>query len=71
LYYSLREQYRNGAVWLTSDVTAGAMRKFKDGDGTYLWGNPTNAGETPTFLGKPVRTDDNMDAVGANAFPLA
>lgn len=71
LYYSLKEQYRNGATWLTSDVTAGAMRKFKDGDGTYLWGNPTAAGETPTFMGKPVRTDDNMPAVGADAFPTA
>ena len=71
LYYSLKEQYRNGATWLTSDVTAGKMRKFKDGDGTYLWGNPTTAGETPTFLGKPVRTDDNMPAVGAGTFPAA
>jgi HK97 family phage major capsid protein len=71
LYYSLKEQYRNGATWLTSDVTAGKMRKFKDGDGTYLWGNPTTAGETPTFLGKPVRTDDNMPAVGAGTFPTA
>ncbi|SLN36636.1 Phage capsid family protein [Aquimixticola soesokkakensis] len=71
LYYSLKEQYRNGATWLTSDVVAGTMRKFKDGDGTYLWGNPTAAGETPTFLGKPVRTDDNMQAVGAGKFPTA
>ena len=71
LYYGLKEQYRNGASWLTSDATAGKMRKFKDGDGTYLWGNPVNAGETPTFLGKPVRTDDNMPAVAANAYPTA
>lgn len=71
LYYALKQQYRNGASWLMSDATAGVVRKFKDGDGTYLWSPATAAGEVPTFLGKPVNTDDNMDAIGANAFPIA
>jgi len=71
LYYALKQQYRNGATWLASDATMETVRKFKDGDGTYLWSPATAAGEVPTFLGKPIRTDDNMDAVGAGNFPIA
>ena len=71
LYYSLKQQYRNGATWLMSDAVMETVRKFKDGDGTYLWSPATAAGEVPTFLGKPVATDDNMDAVGAGKFPIA
>lgn len=71
LYYGLKQQYRNGASFLMSDATMESVRKFKDGDGTYLWSPATAAGEVPTFLGKPVRTDDNMDAVGAGKFPIA
>lgn len=71
LYYALKQQYRNGAQWLMADSVMETVRKFKDGDGTYLWSPATAAGEVPTFLGKPVRTDDNMDAVAAGKFPIA
>jgi len=71
LFYSLKQQYRNGATWLTSDAVMGTMRKFKDGDGNYLWAPPATSEGVPTILGKPVSTDDNMPALGANAFPVA
>lgn len=71
LYYALKQQYRNGASWLMSDAVVEQVRKFKNGDGTYLWSPATMAGEVPTFLGKPVRTDDNMDPVAASKFPIA
>ena len=71
LYYALKQQYRNGASWLMSDAVMETVRKFKDGDGTYLWSPATAGGEVPTFLGKTVQTDDNMDAVGAGKFPIA
>ena len=71
LYYALKQQYRNGAQWLMADSVMESVRKFKDGDGNYLWSPATASGEVPTFLGKPVRTDDNMDAVAAGKFPIA
>lgn len=71
LYYSLKQGYRNGAQWLMSDLVMNAVRKFKDTEGNYIWAAPTEAGEVATVLGKPVSTDDNMQAVGANAFPVA
>lgn len=70
-YYALKQQYRNGATWLMSDATMGTVRKFKDADGNFIWAPPAGTADVPTILGKPVSTDDNMDAVAANAFPVA
>lgn len=71
LYYALKSGYRNGASWLMSDATMNAVRKFKDAEGAYIWAPPSGAAEVATILGKPVHNDDNMPAVGANAFPVA
>jgi len=71
LYYALKQGYRNGAEWLMSDPTMGRVRKFKDADGAFIWAPPSSTAEVPTILQKPVYTDDNMDAVGAGAFPVA
>lgn len=71
LLYALKQGYRNGAAFLMSDTTMETVRKFKDADGAYIWRTPTEAEGVPTILGKPVYTDDNMDTVGANAYPIA
>lgn len=71
LFYALKAGYRNGATWLTSDGVMGSIRKFKDGQGNYLWAPPTGPDMPSTILGKPVATDDNMQALGANAYPVA
>lgn len=71
LYFGLRAGYRSNASWIMSDATLAMVRKFKDGQGNYLWAPPTAPGEVPTILQKPVVTDDNMPAVGANAYPVA
>ena len=71
LYYALRAGYRNNASFLTSDKVMGTIRKFKDGDGNYIWSPPTGTDMPATILQKPVFTDDNMPALAANAFPLA
>ncbi len=71
LYYALRAGYRNGAAFLTSDAVMGTIRKFKDGQGNYLWAPPTGPDMPATILGKPVETDDNMPALGASNFPVA
>jgi predicted phage gp36 major capsid-like protein len=71
LYYALKAGYRNGAAFLTSDAVMGTIRKFKDGQGNYLFQPPTGPDMPSTLLGKPVVTDDNMPALGANAYPVA
>ncbi|QIG80102.1 phage major capsid protein [Stakelama tenebrarum] len=71
LYYALRSGYRNGATFVTSDAVMGTIRKFKDGQGNYIWAPPTGVDMPATILGKPVVTDDNMPALGAGNFPVA
>lgn len=71
LFFALKAGYRNGASFLTSDASMKSIRKMKDGQGNYLWAPPTVADQPSTILGKPVVTDDNMPALGANAFPVA
>ena len=71
LYYSLKSGYRNGASWLMNDATMAAVRKFKDNDGAYIWAPPSAASEVATILQKPVYSDDNMQAIGANAYSIA
>lgn len=71
LYYSLKAGYRTGASFLTSDAVMNTIRKMKDGQGNYLFAPPTGPDMPSTLLGKPIVTDDNMPALGANAFPVA
>ena len=71
LYYSLKQGYRTNASWLMSDAVMSSVRKFKDGDGNYIWAPPSVAAEVATILGKPVYNDDNMPGLGAGAFPVA
>lgn len=69
--HALKRQYRGGASWLSNDLTLAAIRKFKDGQGIYLWTPGLQQGQVGTLLGYPVVTDDFMPDVAANAFPLA
>jgi len=70
LQHALKPAYRNGASFLMADSTMQVIRKFKDGDGQYLW-RPGLLQDAPdTLLGKPVEYDDNVAAIGANTFPV-
>jgi HK97 family phage major capsid protein len=71
VHYALKPGFRANASWLMSDAVMGTVRKMKDGQGNYLWRDPSQAAEVATILGKPVYTDDNMPAVGAGNFPVA
>lgn len=71
LLFALKQGYRNGATFMMNDTTMSRIRKFKDGDGNYIWAPPSSAEGVPTILGKPVVTDDNMPDIAANAFPIA
>jgi HK97 family phage major capsid protein len=53
-----------------NDLTLATIRKFKDGDGVYIWRPGLDAGAPDTILGKPVEIDDNVDSIGAGKFPV-
>jgi HK97 family phage major capsid protein len=51
LYFSLKDEYRNNAVFIMHDNTAMLLRTLKDTSGSYLWYSSDN-----TIFGKPVVT---------------
>jgi len=66
LYYSLPEEYRNGAVFVFNDATVKEIRKLKDGNGQYIW-VPGFNGQPDTLLGKPLHTSANIPVIAASA----
>jgi HK97 family phage major capsid protein len=68
--YTLNSAYRAGATWIMNSRTAGAVRKLKDAEGRYLWGDSLIAGQPPMLLGYPVETWEQMPDIAANAFPI-
>jgi HK97 family phage major capsid protein len=72
LQHGLKRQYRGNAVWSMNDATLGTIRKFKDGQGLYLWApSMLMQGAVGQLLGHPVVTDDFMPDLGSNTFPIA
>lgn len=69
--YALRAPYRANAVWLMNSTTAGAIRKWKDADGRYLWTDRLDMGQPPLLCGYPVVTDESMPDIGSNTLPVA
>lgn len=70
LVYALRAPYRKNARWLMNLATAGVVRKLKDSEGRYLWAD-AREGQPATLCGFPVEIDEEMQDLGANAFPIA
>lgn len=62
LYFSLKAEYRENAVFLMHDETAMLLRTLKDTAGNYLW-NATN----DTIFSKPVVTSSHMPTIAAGA----
>ncbi len=71
LAHSVKSQYRVGSKWMLNSMTLGAVRKFKDGMGNYLWVPGLQDGAVGQLLGYQVVPDDNMPDITANAFPIA
>ena len=71
LQHALKPVYRQGATWLMNDSTWALIRKFKDGNGDYLWRAGLLEGSPSTLLGNPVAIDSFMPDIGAGAYPIA
>lgn len=70
LVYGIKQGYRNNARFLMNRATQGAVRKLKDAEGRYHWQPPVQADQPATLLGYPVADDDNVQDIGAGAFPI-
>jgi HK97 family phage major capsid protein len=70
LTYALKPMYLNGASFLMNRTTVGKIRQLKDGEGRSLWQPGMTLGAPNVLFGYPVETDDNVDAIGANKYPV-
>lgn len=71
LQHALKAPYRTNSSFLMNDNTWEVIRKFKNGDGDYIWRPGIEPGAPNTLLGKPVVISPEMPDVGANEFPVA
>ncbi len=71
LVYSLTADYRANGTFVMNSKTAGAVRKMKDADGRFMWGDSLQAGEPARLMGYPVLIAEDMPDVAANAHPIA
>ena len=69
--YALKAGHRQNANYVMNRTTQGAIRKFKDSQGNYLWQPPSAVGQPATLMGFPVTEAEDMPDVGSNAFAIA
>jgi HK97 family phage major capsid protein len=68
---SLRQPYRQGAVFVMNSSTAAAVRKMKTADGAFVWQPGMVAGQPATLLGYPVIEAEDMPDIAANSLSIA
>ncbi len=71
LMYSLPVAYRKRGTWLMNGRTLATIRKFKDGQGNFLWQPSYQAGQPELILGRPVVEVPDFEDIGAGTEPIA
>ena len=71
LVQTLRQPYRQGAVFVMNSATAAQIRKFKTSDGAFIWQPGLISGQPSTLLGYPVIEAEDMPDVAANSLSIA
>ena len=71
LAYAPKQGYRANGHWVMNRKTEAAIRKFKDGDGNYIWQPGVAAGEAATLLGYPVSEAEDMPDIAADSLSIA
>lgn len=71
LVHSLRQPYRQGAVFVMNSSTAAAVRKFKTNDGAFIWQPGLVSGQPSSLLGYPVIEAEDMPDIAASSLSIA
>ena len=71
LVYALKSPYRRNAKFLMNEKTVATIRKFKDGNGAYLWQPSLQAGEPDKLLGYDLYTSPYVPEAEAGAYAVA
>lgn len=70
LIYSMKAGYRTGAQFMVNSMTLATMRKWKDGQGNYIWQPAMQNGQPGSIFGYGYVTNEDMPSVGAGAIPV-
>ena len=71
LVQTLRQPYRQGAVFVMNSATAAQIRKFKTTDNAFIWQPGLMGGQPATLLGYPVIEAEDMPDVAASSLSVA
>lgn len=71
LIHAMKGGNRQGAVFMMNSATLGAVRKWKDNDGAYIWRPGIEAGQPSNLLGYPVVENEDMPDIGSGTTPIA
>ena len=67
----LKNDYLANAMWMANRNTLTQIRKFKDGQGNYMWQPSFVAGQPETIMGYGVARAEDMPVMAANSLSLA
>jgi HK97 family phage major capsid protein len=71
LIYALKAGYRQNGRWILNRATQSAIRKFKDGQGNYLWQPAAVPGGEAMLLNFPVTESEYMVDIATDAHAVA
>ena len=71
LFYSLKEEYATNAQFIMNRDVVRQIRKFKDGDGNYLWQQSFVIDQPNRLIGQEVINAVDMPKIAANSFSIA
>jgi HK97 family phage major capsid protein len=71
LIYALKAGYRQNGHFVMNRKTQAAIRKFKDGQGNYLWQPPAQADGRATLMTFPIMEAEDMPDIAANSYSIA
>jgi HK97 family phage major capsid protein len=71
LIYALKAGYRQNATWVMNRKTQGAIRKFKDAQGNYIWQPPASADGKASLMNFAVTESEHMPDIGTDTYALA
>ena len=71
LVHAPRQAFRANGKFVMNRSVVGALRKFKDADGNYLWQPAPAANGRSTLLGYEVVEAEDMPDIGTNSYSVA
>lgn len=71
LIYAVKAGYRANANWVMNRKTQGVIRKFKDGQGNYIWQPAATADGKASLMNFPITESEHMPDIGTDTYALA